>query len=258
MHGADQGLQLQHSLLDEMVIESPGDEARAFWEQFKLTFEECANDNFADRMHPLSSLNWKLRLEEGDATFYREQPSRSARQALNRSATHGLREAGVDLPLMMWLKERQGILADFLRDSVSNTSEESVTPKELSYHVVERSWWDRLSNSSGLRYGIRPFRTAPYAYAGIGFRDGDRVFLLANVRYAFRDFAQHKFELALSLPLMNGISVDVGATYKLNRGNSEERFVLKLFKNLDRGGMFYVAMELREAPAVYSGISFAF
>jgi hypothetical protein len=123
---------------------------------------------------------------------------------------------------------------------------------------VERSWWDRLSNSSGLRYGIRPFRTAPYAYAGIGFRDGDRVFLLANVRYAFRDFAQHKFELALSLPLMNGISVDVGATYKLNRGNSEERFVLKLFKNLDRGGMFYVAMELREVPAVYSGISFAF
>ena len=257
MRGADQGLQLQHSLLDEPSIESPADETRAFWERFKMAFEERANDNFADRMHPLSSLNWKLRLEADDAGFLREQPNLSARQALTRSATYGLREASVDLPLMMWLKERQGLLADFLRNSIANVDEESVAPNELSYRVVERSWWDRLSESSGLSYGIRPFRTAPYAYAGVGFSDGETVFLLANVRYVFRNFAKHKFELSLSLPLTHGISVDVGAAYQFDRGDAEKDFVFKLFKKIDRGGMFYVAMKLRKEPAMYAGISFA-
>jgi len=257
MRGAEQGLQLQHSRTEETLIESPADEARAFWERFTTAFEERSAENFADRLHPFSSMNWRLRLGDGDNGFLQDETSRTARKSLSRSFTHGLREASVDLPLMQWLKERQGLLADFLRNSVANVGEESVAPNEPSYHLVERSWWDRLSENSGLRYGIRPFRTAPYAYAGIGIRDGETLLMLANLRYVFRNFNEHKFELALSLPLTHGLSVDVGAGYKFDRDEAGEHFVLKLFKKLDNGGIFYVGMELREQPAMYAGISFA-
>jgi len=257
MHAEDQSLQLQHELHKEPVITSPAGEALAFWDRFTTSFEEQAADKFADRFHPLSSLNWSLRLEHGGADFVQDQTSRSARKALSRSFTHGLREASVDLPLMHWLEDRQGKLADFLRNSLGNVDEESVAPSELSYHVIERSWWDRLADSSGLRYGIRPFRTAPYAYAGIGIRDGEQVLLLANVRYVFRNFDEHKFELALSVPLPHGLSLDIGAGYKFDRHETEEQLALKLFKRLDNGSLFYLGMELRNEPAVYAGLCIA-
>jgi hypothetical protein len=257
LNGAEQGLDLQNSQTDRAVIESPADEADAFWDRFTLAFEESATENFADRLHPLGSLSWSVRMQEGEAGFFQEQSSRSARKALSRSFTQSLREAGVELPLMTWLKERQGHLAEFLRNSVGNVAEESVAPNELSYHVVERSWWARLSESSGLSYGIRPFRTAPYAYAGVGFKDGDSLLLLANLRYVLRNFAEHKFELALSVPLTHGLSVDLGLGYKFDRHDAEGHLAFKLFKKLDNGGILYLGMELRHQPAVYAGLAFA-
>lgn len=257
VRGADQALQLQHSIADETVIESPADEALALWERFKSAFEERTADSFADRFHPFSSLSWRLRLEDADADQFQERISDGARKALTRSIKHGAREATVDLPLMTWLKDKQGFLADFLRNSMSNVGEESVAPSELSYHVTERSWWDRLSESSRLRYGIRPFRTAPYAFASMGIRDGETVLLLANVRYVFRDFAEHKFELALSLPLPHGLSVDFGAAYQFDRRDAGEHLVFRLFKKLDKGGIFYVGMEMREQPRVLAGLAVA-
>lgn len=257
MYAEDQALQLQHNYHEKPTIAFPEDEAAAFWERFTTAFQEQAVDNFADRFHPFGSLNWKLRLEDGGADFLQDQTSSGARKALSKSFTRGLREASVDLPVMTWLKDRQGLLADFLRNSVGNVSEESVAPNELSYHAVERSWWDRLAENSGLRYGIRPFRTAPYAYAGIGIRDGENVLLLANVRYVFRNFDEHKFELALSVPLAHGLSMDLGAGYKFDRREAEEQLTLKIFKKLDNGSLFYVGMELQNEPAVYAGLCFA-
>lgn len=256
VRAADEGIEFQQSIADDRVMVTPAAEVVEFWDRFKAAFEERTADNFADRFHPFSSLNWSLRLDDGDAEYFHEETSRSARKALTRSVTHGLREASVDLPLMTWLKERQGILADFLRNSVGNVDEESVSPNELTYRVAERSWWDRLSERSGFRYGIRPFRTAPYVYAGMGFRDGETVFLLANVRYIFRNFDEHKFELSLSVPLMQGLSLDVGASYKFDRHDAEQQLALKLFKSLRRGGVFYLGLELREEPGAYAGVSF--
>lgn len=255
--GDDLGLELQQSISEETVIVSPAQEALAFWDRFKSAFEERTADNFADRFHPFSSLNWNLRLEDGDPRHFQDQTSRGARKALTRSVTHGLREASVDLPLMTWLKDRRSLLADFLCDSLANVDEESLSPNELSYHATERSWWDRLSEGTGLRYGVRPFRTAPYAYAGISFRDAETVYLLANVRYVFRNFDEHKFELSLSVPLTHGYSVDIGAAYEFDRHATDPNLALKLFKKLSGDGIFYVSMNLRHEPAVYAGLSFA-
>src|SRR5688572_22436802 len=99
VQGADPGLQLQlqHDLPEEAVIESPADEALAFWERFKSAFEERAGDNFADRMHPFGSLNWGLRMDDVDAEGYRERTSASARKALTKSVKNSVREATVDL-----------------------------------------------------------------------------------------------------------------------------------------------------------------
>ena len=240
-----------------MVIESPADEALAIWGRFKSAFEERTAENLADRFHPFSSLSWSLRLEDAGFDDFQERTTRSTRKALTRSITQGIREATVDLPLMTWLKERQGLLADFLRNSMGNVREEEVSPGELSYHLVERSWWDRLSETGGLRYGIRPFRTTPYAYAGIALKDGEKVFMLANIRYVFREFTRHKFELALSIPLTQGFAIDVGASYQLDGTETKKQLTLKLFKQFNSGSVCYLAMEAREHPALYAGLSFA-
>src|SRR5256884_3912089 len=54
------------------------------------------------------------------------------RGAFAKSVVYGVREATVDLPIMFWLKERQGLLADFLRNSVDSVAEEAVAPLDTS------------------------------------------------------------------------------------------------------------------------------
>ncbi|MCL4787083.1 MAG: hypothetical protein KJ070_09870 [Verrucomicrobia bacterium] len=250
-------VQLEHHLGRAGDLKSPANEAMAFWDRFQSEFHEQAAEKFADRFHPFSSLSWRLRMEEDDTSHFHDRTTRGARKALYGSFTHGLREASVDLPLMTWLKERQGVLADFLRNSIGNVREEAVSPQQLSYRAVERSWWGRLAENSGLRYGVRPFRTAPYAYASIGIRDGENLLLLANVRYVFRDFNEHKFEVALSVPLAHGVALDVGASHKMDRHDEGQQVVLKLFKQRDNGSLFYVGAELLHQPAVYAGLCFA-
>jgi hypothetical protein len=166
-----------------------------------------------------------------------------------------MREATVDLPLMAWLDDRQEFLADLLENSVGNSDEESVAPLNLSYRVSERSWWEHVSQTGQTFYGLRPFRSDPYAYFSFGIKKDDTVLLLGHVRYYYRNFADHSFEFAMSLPMANGLSVDVGTSYQFGRHDEEKKMAFKIFKEFRNGSVMHVGFDIQTRPAVFAGIS---
>ena len=201
-------------------------------------------------------MNWSIELAGSDYEDFRERTTSAARHALSKSIVYGVREAAVDLPIMLWIKDRQGFLADFLRNSVDSVGEEAVAPLDVSYRLVERSWWKRLTESGQVSYGIRPFRTSPYTFLSLGIKDGDRLLLLGHVRYYYCHFADHRFEISLSVPLAHGFAIDLGTSYQFGRNGEEERLVVKVSKELKAGGIVHVGLEARERSAFFAGIAF--
>ena len=226
-----------------------------FRERFTVAFDRRVDELFADRFHPFNVMNWSLELPDSGSDHLRERAASAARNVLSKSVLQSVREATVDLPILLWLKERQGLLADFLRNSVGSVGEEAVAPLDVSYRLEERSWWQRLSESGKVRYGIRPFSTSPYTFLSLGLKDGDGWFLLAHVRYHYRQFADHLFEIALSVPLAYGLGIDVGSSYQCGRHGEMEGLVVKLLKEFKSGGILHIGLEAREHPAFFAGIA---
>ena len=253
MHAAEQSIVIEHRNSADSVESPPGE---AFLEQFKVAFDRRVDAMFADRFHPFNTMNWSVELADGNSGHLRERSANSARNALSKSVVYGVREAAVDLPFMLWLKERQGLLADFLRNSVDSTEEEEVAPLDVSYRSIERSWWQRLSDNGHVSYGIRPFRTSPYTFLSLALKDDDHLFLLGHVRYHYRNLSDHRFEVALSVPLTRGLAIDVGTSYEPGRDREAARpVVIKFFKEFKRGGIMHVGLEARERPTFFAGIA---
>jgi len=252
VHAADDGVLLQHGNSVPPIEAPPGE---AFLERFKVSFGQSANDVFADRFHPFSIMNWNAEMADRPYDEFRERITSAARNGFVKSVAHGLREAAVDLPVLVWLQERQGLLADFLRNSLDSVAEEAVAPTDVSYRSVERSWWKRVSQNDTVHFGIRPFRADPYAFLSLGIKDGDSLLLLANLRYYYRPLVEHMIEAAFSVPLAHGFALDLGAAYKFGQHGNEERFVVKLFKEFKSGGILHVGLEAREHPAFFAGLA---
>jgi len=253
VHAADQNLQLEHSNRVVPLETPPGE---ALLERFKVAFDQRVDDVFVDRFHPFNMMKWNLELANQDHDHLRDSAASAARGAFTKSVVYGVREATVDLPVLLWLKDRQGLLADFLQNSVDSVAEEEVAPLDLRYRPVERSWWQGLSDSGGVHYGIRPFRTSPYTFVSFGIKQGDNLLMLANVRYHYRNFADHRFEIAVSVALAQGMAFDVGTSYQFGRHDEEAALVVKLFKEFKSGGIMHVGVEVRQHPALLAGIAF--
>ena len=254
VHAADQAVDLQYDKPLFPLESLPED---TFRDRFKVAFDQRAGGVFADRFHLFNVMNWELEQANNKSDDLRERAGSAARSALSRSVVYGIREAAVDLPILLWLKERQGLLAEFLRNSLDSVGEEAVAPLDVSYRAVERSWWQGLSDSGGqLRYGIRPFRTDPYAFLSLGIKDGDNLLFLGHLRYHYDKFADHRFEIALSVPLAHGLAIDLGTSYQFGRHRDKQGLVIKLFKEFKSGGIVHVGLEARQHPAVFAGIVF--
>lgn len=240
-----------------LSIEAPSKEPLFFWDRFNYAFEGDVNNVFADALSPLNSVRWNLEEPGPDFSdrFYR-RTSEAARGALFDSFKYSSREAAVETPLVLWLDGHQGWFANLLRDSVGSVAEESLTPLNASYRAVEESWWHTLAQDGGTHYGIRPFSSSPYAYVSRGVMDGgDNVLFLANVRYYYDRFSQHRFELALSVPLMYGLAVDLGSAYEFGT-HDERNFAVRLLKELKDGGIASLGFEVRQRPMMVAGITF--
>ncbi len=232
----------------------PPNKPDTLWERFEFAIERNTERVFKARFHPLNMAQWHL-LSDADAAAYREQVPRLGRNAMTRSVTTAAREVAFELPVMIWLDGQRSFLADFLLNSVDAVEEESVAPLDPNYRVLERSWWKRLSDSRNLRFGVRPFRTSPYAFMSASVWNGDSLLMLTHVRYHFRNFADHHFEMAVSLPLTHGFAMDVGTAYHMTRRDDFKHIVLKLSKQFADGGIVHIGMEAEEKPRFVVGIT---
>ena len=255
-HAADQDIPQQPTSF-ALSIEAPPKEPFFFWDRFDSAFEGDVNNVFVDALNPLNSVRWNLEEPGPDFSdrFYR-RTSEAARGALFDSFKYSSREAAVETPLVLWLADHQGWFADLLRDSVGSVAEESLTPLNASYRAVEQSWWHTLSQNGGTYYGVRPFSSSPYAYVSRRVSDGgDNVVFLANLRYYYDHFSEHRFELALSVPLLYGLAVDLGSAYQFGT-HDERNFAVRLLKELKGGGIASLGFEVRQRPRIIAGITF--
>ena len=251
-HASDQAVQLQYGSPAAPLESSPGETIR---DRFSAAFDRRVNEQFADQFHPFNIMSWTHESVDRDAGYLSERATSAARNAFSKSAVYGLQEATVDVPILLWFDERQGILADFFRRSLGNVGEEAVVPLDPSYRLAEQSWWKRLEEKNEVRYGIRPFTTSPYAFLSFVLKEGDTVSLLGHLRYHYVSFAEHRFEVALSVPLGRGLGLDMGTSYQFGRHGHQEGLVFKLLKELKSGGVLHFGMEAREHPAVFAGIA---
>ncbi|MGC3958323.1 MAG: hypothetical protein QM813_10395 [Verrucomicrobiota bacterium] len=236
--------------LPEIRLEATSPEPFTSWEHFETAFQRNADRIFTDRFHPLQTTHWELAVDD-----FRTQPSRTASKALTRTLTTSARSAAVELPLVMWLEDRQGFLVDLLRSTVEENDEEAVNPLDPSYRVTEKSWWQRLADNKNIYFGVRPFRTSPYAYISSTIRNGDTLLLMAHVRYHYSNFAEHQFEVALSMPLSPGLALELGTAYQFTEHSEMSVVVLKLAKQIGQHGVMHAGIEVQEHPRFLAGIS---
>ncbi len=247
-------MQLEYRM-PAIVIESPEELPVTFWERFEYAFGNNSEHIFTDRFHSINTLSWYLELNDGKIETFGNRATRVAAGALSRSIVTGFREAAIDLPVMEWLDGQRSFVVDLVLDSLATEEEESVDPLNPSFRVMERSWWKRLSESRGFRYGIRPFQISPYAFASTGIWSRGSLLAMAHLRYHYRHFSDHQFEFALSVPLARKISLDVGTAYQFGRNAEAKKLVLKITKQLRGGGIVHVGMEAQEHPAFLVGMS---
>ena len=239
----------------KLVIESPDGVPVTFWECFEYAFGNNSEKIFSDRFHSINTLNWYLDPVDGGFESFGNRATRTAAGALSRAVVTGFREAAIDLPFMDWLDGQRGFVADLLLDSLDTVEEESINPLNPSYRILEKSWWRRLSESRGFCYGVRPFQISPYAFVSTGIWNKDLLLAMAHMRYHYRHFSEHQFELAMSVPLSRGVSFDVGAAQRLGRDAEATKLVLKLSKQLKGGGIVHVGMEVQKHPTFLVGMS---
>jgi hypothetical protein len=238
-----------------LSLVSPPPEPVVFWQRFDFAFDNKAEDIFADALQPLNVIRWNVDLRGRDfSDNFRELAASRARGAFVHTAEYGARDAATEMPLMLWLDDHEGWFADLLRGTIDNTSEETVKPLSASHEGYEQARW-RDEASRGTHYGIRPLRTSPYAYVSQGISDGERTVLLAQLRYYYDRFNEHRFEFAFSVPLQYEMSLDVGSSYQFG-AHDQQRLAIKLVKELKGGGVAFTGLELRQHSALIAGISF--
>lgn len=238
-----------------LTLVSPPPEPVVFWQRFDFAFDNRANDIFSDALQPLNVIRWNVDLRGRDfSENFRELALSRARGAFLRTAEYGVRDAAMEMPLMLWLDDYQSWFANLLRGSIDNTSEETVKPLDATREGLEQTRW-RNEASRGTHYGIRPLRTSPYAYVSQGIGSSEHTVLLTHVRYYYDRFARHRVEFAFSVPLRYAMSFDVGTSYEFHSDNPE-RIAVKLVKELKNGGVGFAGFEVRQHPALIAGIAF--
>jgi hypothetical protein len=247
-------MQLEYRI-PTLVIESPEDVPITFWERFEHEFGNNSEHIFNDRFHSINTLSWYLELNDRKIETFGNRATRIAAGGLSRSIVTGFRDAAIDLPVMEWLDGQRSFVVDLVLDSLAVEEEEAVDPLNPSFRVMERSWWKRLSETRGFRYGVRPFQISPYAFVSTGIWSKGSLLAMAHLRYHYRHFSDHQFEVAMSVPLSRKISLDVGTAYQFGQQAESKKLVLKISKQLRGGGIVHVGMEAQERPTFLVGMS---
>jgi len=236
----------------------PQEEPATFWGLFNVAFDHRAPGVFQDQFNPLNFREWNS--QDGNVshfTDYNADNVAMARHAFSSAFRSSAQEAALDLdlPVLEWLRKQQGFPAGLLWNSLDSVDERSVSPLYPSYRSNERSWWDEQSESSALHYGVRLFRTDPYAFLSWRIHDWQRVWLLGDARYYYRIFGGQRLELALSTPVVDGFSIEFGASCDFGIHQAEQKIGLKMLKTFKSGCALQLALEARQQPRLVASIT---
>lgn len=258
VYAADQDSYPQRSSF-AVSVEAPPKEPLFFWERFDSSFENDVNDVFLDALTPMNVIKWNINLPRKDfSTRFYNQTTKAADSALLDSFRYSARDAVMGIPSILSLDARQGWFGDLVRGSIDNVGEESLSSVNASYSVVQQAWWKSLLRDGGTYYGVRPISTSPYAYVSHAIADGGgNTVLLANVRYYYDHFSDHRFQLSLSLPLAYGLSADLGTSYRFGgQENNNKSCAIQLIKEFSGHGVAHVGFQVQQHPIMLAGVTF--
>ena len=153
----------------------------SFWEIFKTTYNGNSTKLFWNGLNPLRVGRTLTRFPDQSDQF-RSQIDDAAKSATRHSFEYSFREAFLDSPGMIWLKDRSDPLAVFFKSSIGNVTEEEIDSQDVTYRPAPDSFWRSLYKE-GIKYGVRPFRTSPYVFVGYALGDKRDPIVLFNLRY---------------------------------------------------------------------------
>lgn len=258
-YASDSLIDLDTSGQQFIFDKAPVDGTPGLWDRFNSNFPLRAQTKFSDTFHPFNMIKDD---GEGQMRLFNESFDDSvemANDALFDSVSSSLRGAALamDYPVMNWIRDQEDFLASLLWDSLDSDDELSVSPLDLSYHQAERSWWSRVAKSSRLRFGLRPINTSPYAFVSWHIKSKERVWLLGHLRYRLRGFTDHSFELGLSVPFGNRLSLDFGTCYRIGRVDDAKSLVCKITKYVGENAVVFAGVEAQTNPIFVAGVSTA-
>jgi len=247
-------VELQHGqspIIPGLEVEKPND----FLSRWHAAYDERTDEVFAERLHPLKVMEFSLKNPGDSREDVMERSDRAVKGAFVKSFEYSLRDAAFGLPLMNWIESSQDVFGSFVHDSVDAVEEESVSPFSLYSGQAERTWWQSLTTKRSYRFGLRPFRSSPYAYLAMRLKEAGETVLMGNLRYYLQNFSDHRFEISFSIPMPGGIAFDVGTYYQFGPHEEQQRAVARLFKPLAHGAMLHLGVEVQRNPLVFAGFT---
>jgi hypothetical protein len=180
-------------------------------------FQEMGNSDslMFDRLTgPAARMHW-LRAQERLGYGSIENFNAEGVALVSRIASDSLRTAAfATLPIDQWQDHSEEWLTGFILGSLGNPEEEHVRLTSITYSDVRASW-ETANRRAGIQFGIRPWRTSPYAYilAHAGHYAGQPLITFeGRARYTMFGSARIEGRVSMPLPagfrLGGGISVD--------------------------------------------------
>jgi hypothetical protein len=200
-----------------------------FWKRYSQELGDTSY-SFLDRFGVQTMSRWMWKADRDGYNIHEEYNSQG-RNAFTRAGLDSLRETAVDiLPLDMW----QNWAGDLFRRSVGNTLEERTSMVSGEASAAETLWLFKqgLMRRSWIRdYGLRPFRTTPYAYISFNLgRQGDAPIAILDLRAEYKLFGKDRVGARLTIPFTENYHFVVGASVVPSRidGDNGTAFSLRL------------------------------
>jgi hypothetical protein len=215
-------------------------------------FEEvAASDSLVfDRFtSPAARLAW-ARTENGLGYGALDRINGEGGNLFARIGLDSLRTAALEvLPLGLWQDYWQSRLADFIAGTIANPQEEHVNLTSGSFSALRFSW-ERMNDSAGIHWGLRPWRTSPYAYflAHAGHFDGQSL-VTVEARAGYKLLGATSMEGRLTFQLPGGFRLAAGRSFDLTSGGAAGGIAEHLGVTLERvvnarslipGSIFYI------------------
>jgi len=222
-----------------------------------------------DRFEQLVTRRW-MSLFVHSSTFESVSPERIesiGKNALTKSVIQSGREILLETSLALNIRDYlddtlQGA-GQFIMTSLGSVDEEEIETVSLDFQGTGYSWWNELRRGNRIRYGIRPFRTSPYAFMGLRLNDGaDGELLFANLRYYFYRFESHRVEALFTVPLVDKWNFNTGVAYSNADQDIEDGRELAWTLRLERPlwevnpyGSFFVSADVGQESRILFGLS---